>query len=141
MSAHAIINRLEGVRQTGAGRWIARCPSHGDKRPSLSIRELDDDRVLLYCFAGCSAEDVLGSVGLDFSALFPEKPRNGLYVKNPRRPFSPMDVLRCLEFEAILVATAAGNIAQGVVLSETDRERLKVAASRLLRAVEVAHGE
>jgi hypothetical protein len=141
MTAAAVLDRLEGVRQTGAGRWIARCPAHGDKRPSLSVRELDDDRVLVHCFSGCSAEEILAAVGLDFAALFPEKPRNGLYVKNPRRLFSPMDVLRCIEFEAILVATAAGNIAQGVALSEADCERLRLAASRLLRAAEVARGE
>ena len=46
------LDLLEDVRQTGLDQWMARCPSHEDKTPSLSIREGDDGRVLLHCFAG-----------------------------------------------------------------------------------------
>ena len=45
MSADVLLSILEGVKRTGPGRWMARCPAHGDKSPSLSIRELDDGRV------------------------------------------------------------------------------------------------
>lgn len=66
-----LITRLEGVRSTGQDQWIARCPAHEDKTPSLAIREIDD-RILIHCFAGCSANEIVDSVGLDLSDLFPE---------------------------------------------------------------------
>lgn len=66
-----ILVRLEGVRNTGPGRWIAKCPAHPDKRPSLSIKEAGDGRVLMHCFAGCDTRAVLEAIGLDYSALFP----------------------------------------------------------------------
>jgi DNA primase len=47
MSAEALLAHLDKVRRTGAGRWIARCPAHDDKSPSLAIRELDDGRTLI----------------------------------------------------------------------------------------------
>jgi hypothetical protein len=72
MSAEDLIARLDQCRPSGASKWIARCPAHDDKSPSLSISELNDGRVLIYCHAGCGANDVLDSVGLEYSALFPE---------------------------------------------------------------------
>ena len=73
MTIEALLSRLEGVRQTGARRWIARCASHDDRHPSLALHELEDGRVLLHCFAGCVAEDVLAAIGLTFEALFPQR--------------------------------------------------------------------
>ena len=47
MSLETVLSRLEHVRKTGEGRFLACCPAHGDKRASLSLREIDDGRVLL----------------------------------------------------------------------------------------------
>ena len=46
MIADKLVSQLEGVRSTGQDRWIARCPAHDDRSPSLSIREVDD-RILI----------------------------------------------------------------------------------------------
>jgi len=45
-----------------------------------------------------------------------------------------------VEFEALVAAVAAGNMATGEPLSDTDRERLGVAASRLQEAARLARG-
>lgn len=73
MSASRLIERLHKVKRTGDGRWIAQCPAHDDKGPSLSIREKDDGLVLINCFAGCDTRSVLLSVGLDFPDVMPPK--------------------------------------------------------------------
>jgi len=70
--ADKLLNRLDGLRDNGRGRWMARCPAHDDRSPSLSIRETDDGIILLRCFAGCSAADMLAAVGLELRDLFPE---------------------------------------------------------------------
>ncbi len=72
----ALINRLEKVRETGRDRYIAKCPAHDDGDPSLSIRQLPDSRILLRCFAGCGAVDVLNALGLNWQSLMPD---DGLY--------------------------------------------------------------
>jgi len=136
MSVDTLLSRLEGVRRTGQGRWIARCPGHDDRRASLSIRELDDGRTLVHCFAACAVEEVLGAAGLTFDALFPEKLLGD--QKRERRPFNAHDVLACVSFESLIAATAASALSRGEALSDTDRERLTIAASRLSHAAEVA---
>lgn len=139
MTADAFLARLDAVRRTGPGRWLARCPGHDDRSPSLSIRELPDGRILLHDFAGCGVEEVLNALGLEFDALFPERP-TGDYAPRERRPFYASDVLRALADEALLVAVAAANLRQGVTLSDADHERLLVAAERIQSARSLALG-
>lgn len=52
-----IAHALE-ARRVGPGRWMARCPAHEDRTPSLSIRD-GDTAPLLTCFAGCDRADVI----------------------------------------------------------------------------------
>lgn len=101
-----LLSGLEGVRRTGPGTCIARCPAHQDRRASLSLRELDDGRLLIHCFAECNTESVLAAVGLTFDALFPERALAD-HLPTERRPFPAMDVLPCVGFEALVVAVAA----------------------------------
>lgn len=133
MSADILLSRLERVRQTGPGRWIASCPCREDKRPSMTIRELDDGRVLIHDFGGSSAAEILDAVGLTFSDLFPEPLTT--HGKPERRPFPASDLLRVIGFEALLVALAAARLAGGELLDVADRERLMLAASRIREAL------
>lgn len=66
-----VLARLDHPRRTGKG-WAARCPAHKDKSPSLSITEAEGGKVLLHCFSGCPAGDVLAAIGLEWKDLFPE---------------------------------------------------------------------
>jgi hypothetical protein len=65
-----VLSHLPGARRSGAG-YVAKCPHHDDRRASLSVKEGDDGRVLLHCFAGCATADVVVSAGLAFVDLFP----------------------------------------------------------------------
>jgi hypothetical protein len=133
MTAEALLDRLDAVRPTGPGRWIAKCPAHPDRRASLSIREADDDKTLLHCFAGCSVHDVVAAAGVELGDLFPPR-TNAHSVKGERRPFPAADVLRCVVFEALVVATAASRLGAGNLIDAKDRARLLLAASRLQAA-------
>jgi hypothetical protein len=68
MNVEVFLGRLKGVRRSGDG-WIARCPAHGDRNPSLSICERDQ-KILLYCHAGCSVEAVCAAMRIRVSDLF-----------------------------------------------------------------------
>lgn len=65
--------KLEGVRRRNGG-FIAKCPAHEDSNPSLSVSTGDDGRVLVNCFAGCSAEAVVRAAGFDMRDLLPDRP-------------------------------------------------------------------
>jgi hypothetical protein len=70
VTAEFIARELHG-RRSGAG-WVARCPAHDDRSPSLSIRD-DGGRVLAHCFSGCSQSDVIEA--LRSRGLWPERER------------------------------------------------------------------
>lgn len=137
MSAQTLISRLDRVKKTGSGRWLACCPAHDDRHPSMTIRELEDGTVLLHCFSGCGVEQIIGSLGLDFSDLFPEKPVDRAPI---RKPFNAHDVLEAIASETAFVQVFASNLARGVDVSDADRSRLNVAMSRIEQARELANG-
>lgn len=132
--------RFEKVKAGHAiGRWMARCPAHGDKRPSLAIRYEDDGRILLHCFSGCDPEAILGAVGMQFSDLFPE-PLTREFIPKIAAPFSALDALNCLAQESGIIAIAASDIALGKTLSDHDAERVATASGRIAAALEAVHG-
>ncbi len=48
------------AKRTGLG-WMAKCPAHNDRNPSLSIRE-SEDKILVHCHAGCEQRDVIDAL-------------------------------------------------------------------------------
>jgi hypothetical protein len=69
MTARDIAARVN-ARSSDNRRWVARCPAHDDRRPSLSIADGRDGRVLLRCFAGCEIERIVHALGLALADLF-----------------------------------------------------------------------
>lgn len=139
MSAEILLSRLDKVRPAGRGRWMARCPAHEDKTPSLSIRETDDGRLLLHDFGqGCAAVDIVSAVGLTLADLFPEPltaHRAGSI--QPHHWHAAREALRSIQFEVLLVAVASENIVRGQILSKDDRGRLALATRRIRQAAEL----
>lgn len=136
MSVDILLSRLDKVRRRTPDQWSARCPAHDDKGPSLSIKALPDGRVLVHDFGGCAVDEVLGAVGLSLHDLFPANPGTSAAPLARRRLLTAGQALEVLVFEATLTATAAGNIAHGVELNDTDRARLLKAAGRIAAIAE-----
>jgi hypothetical protein len=133
VSAENIIASLKKLRNTGPGKWVACCPAHEDKSPSMAISDQPDGRVLIHCFAGCTPIAILEALGLSVDELFPTTESH----KNARKPvkISPMDALICIEAEARIVYTLAANIAYKGDLAQEDRERGQIAALRIISAL------
>ena len=126
-----LLSRLERVTERSDGQYLACCPAHEDKSPSLSIKEVDGGRVLVYCFAGCSAAEVCASVGLELRDLFRVGESQQRYQVGPR--LSHGDLLALLATEANVVYLAADMLYHGKELSEQDRNRLEGAWSRIYK--------
>lgn len=134
-----MLSRLEGVRSTGQGRWVARCPAHEDRRPSLSIRQTEDGRWLVYCFAGCGGEEIRAALGVDWSAFFPDSIRSATtddgrrgrrHRQRPAPPIPASDALRLLEAEAFVVEIVAHRLSAGEPVEE-HADALATASSRI----------
>ena len=135
--AAKLLSRLDKVKKTGSGQWLARCPAHDDGSPSLSVRETDDGTVLLHCFAQCPAGDVLAAVGMELGELFPRR-----YASPPKSRFErrigPKDALQSVAYEATVVCCIAAEVREQGNLTAESYERLITATSRIRSAREVS---
>ena len=67
-----LLSRLDKVRHTHKNQWVACCPVHGDKNPSMGISLTEEGKILLHCFScNANALEIIGAIGLDVNALFP----------------------------------------------------------------------
>ncbi len=146
MSADVLLSKLARVRKTGAGRWVACCPSHGKgTNTALAIRELPDGRVLMHDFGGCAIESVLAAIGLNIADLFPEK-LTATEAGGDRRYRSgghrvpAGDVLIATARDTLIAATVARGIADAGEATDNEVDLLFSVAGRLAAAVEVTHG-
>lgn len=127
-----LLDRLERVKATGTGKWLARCPAHDDRSPSLAVREADD-RVLVHCFAGCAVADILLAVGMEMADLFPERLTDP-YGPKPKAPkFSAYELFPLLVQEAVILALAWSDTMAGTALSFSDCQRAEQAFQSVMR--------
>lgn len=132
---HALLARLEKVKENGPGRWLACCPAHADRAPSLAVRETPDATILVKCFAGCPTADVLAAVGMELKDLFPRRDNDTYHAsKRPGERWVPRDVLAAVAREALITLLAAEATHRGERLTRDDLERLAQAAGRLRNA-------
>lgn len=116
-----VLARLDKVKANGAGKWKACCPAHDDRDPSLSIREAEDGKVLLHCWAGCETDSIAAAIGLTIRDLFPSEQRQAR--RGPSKA--------AIEHERRIVSIGLSLLAQGANLPPSDLERLETARRRL----------
>lgn len=111
-----VLPRLDGLKSTRHNKWQALCPAHQDKNPSFAIKEADDGKILLKCWAGCSFESIVSALGLEPQDLFPEKLDrfSESHYQKPQIPkFNKTELFEPLLNAAMLlligVNTSAGN--------------------------------
>jgi hypothetical protein len=119
-----VVSRMKGVRQNGDS-FMAVCPAHQDKSPSLSLSRARDGRALVHCFAGCDPRDVLGAVGLEMRDLFPEN-----MSQDQRQEFRRIKLEHERDSERLIIEIAKAEAEAGA-LSEESTARLALAHERV----------
>lgn len=82
MSALFFPQRFDARRNGNS--WQAKCPSHDDREPSLSIKE-GEDRRTLHCHAGCPIDNAHAASGMTRRDLFVPTFRNGQRIMTSGR--------------------------------------------------------
>jgi putative DNA primase/helicase len=59
MTVDDIVRDLQAKRS--GSTWMAKCPAHEDRTPSLAIRK-SQGKILLHCHAGCNQRDVINAL-------------------------------------------------------------------------------
>ena len=130
---------LKGPR---SAKWkTTTCNFHGGS-DSLRVNVASGAWVCMSC--GEKGGDVLAYEMKDGGKEFVDAAKTlGCWIDDGRppmatkpTPLSPRLALSVMAFESTLAAVAAGNVANGVALTDADRARLMVAANRINRLVE-----
>lgn len=125
MKFEQFLAKLDRAKPIGKNKYLASCPAHPDKSPSLAIKETDDGKILLHCFAGCHVTDIVAAVGLELSDLMPENPS---YKKGNKPPkFNKVELFDRLAFESLVLGLAIRQILANKQLSESDLARVLLA--------------
>ena len=72
MTLEEFVQRFDKARKTGTNSYQCCCSAHDDKKASLSIK-YDNDKILLYCHAGCNIKDIVRKAGLKMRDLYNKK--------------------------------------------------------------------
>lgn len=148
MTTEALLELLDGVKRTARG-WSSRCPAHNDKSPSLSIREGDDHKILLRCFAGCTIENICSALHLQKRDLFPRQSSEQIRTAQrarQRREQAKVQASRFLGARTDLFREAERVIAAGSTippeyLSEEQSDRFMDALGDAHHAMRLEMGE
>lgn len=130
MNIEDFLSRLEKVKKTPSG-WLACCPAHDDKSPSLTVGIGKGGGVIAHCFGGCDIADVVAAVGMTLSDLMPETRPEGVYK---RQRFNAHDVIKALSFHATVVAIGAIDAANNRPFSAEDKDTLLASAAAIHEA-------
>lgn len=123
MSLETILAKLSKVRKSNRG-YMACCPVHDDKNPSMTITETDDGKVLCHCFScGARGSHVVEALGLTLGELF-----SGEFTGT----YDPKYKLKKTELEDDLVIMMYEQGKQrGDYLTHSDYKRYKLAKARI----------
>lgn len=133
-SARILLDRLDGVQKSGKG-WRSRCPACGGTSRKVSIAEADG-RVLVHCFGGCKADEVIAAVGVTWADLFPPRhwpdtPEQRRLQRRAIREVGWASALETLALEAAIVQLAAAQMLRDEPLEWEDYCRLVKAEERI----------
>lgn len=129
MPIDILLPRLGRVSETGNSCWSASCPTpahkHGDRSRGLSIKQTEDRRVLLHCYAGCDVKGIVSALGLSLSDLFPKSGNFGKsYVLN-------QNCIQAAQIESWVIWILVERISNGKSLTLKEKGSFRKSVKRL----------
>lgn len=116
------ISRLKKVKRSGNNQYMALCPAHDDKSPSLGITLGKKGQVVFNCLAGCSKLEILHAAGFNnFSELYPD---NHNYVKRRKDMLSNNLFMMTIRDYALFLHIYSKRIIAGEEIPNEDTDHL-----------------
>jgi putative DNA primase/helicase len=132
------------AQRTGKS-WIAKCPCHDDRSPSLSISDGEDGRLLMRCFAGCEFLDIVSELKLR-GIIGPNRDRARrtlTYIdRKPAEPEPDQDALAFWNDGIRILGTPATNyLERRSIMAKPPSLRYHSASRTMLAAVQRPDGK
>lgn len=125
-----ILSKLEKVKRYNDNSWVACCPAHDDKTPSLAIKIGDENRILMKCWASCGIDEIVTAMGMNLSDLMGDAP--SVYEDWPghqsdhrrRNRMSPSVVLKAMASNMLLAGIIVCDVAKAGIATEEQKNKL-----------------
>lgn len=127
MNIDSVLSRLDKVKSRGKDKWIACCPAHDDKNPSLAI-SIVDDTVLFKCFSGCGGVEVMEALevrGCQKEDFFPYRPQNRSSLFATPEVYYSQKQLEELELQVHFLHVYAEDRLQGKNIAANDLNKAR----------------
>lgn len=138
MSVENLLSRLQNVRRRGKqNQWMASCPCHVDKTPSLAIED-KSGLILLHCFSmDCEKTAICDAIGMNITDLFPPSDDYDASKRHQRRGhYDSQQVLEALAFEVLAASVTLNDVLKNGSLYQRDLDRLVLASERINAGLE-----
>lgn len=139
MNIDDILSRLEKVKQYNDQHWVACCPAHDDKTPSLAIKLGEEDRVLMKCWAGCAIDEIVSAMDLSLGDLMGDAPKTHSNHRRGNR-LSPTVVLKALASNILLAGIIVCDVAKAGCATEEQKNKLLGLSGAFQEAVDYVAG-
>jgi CHC2 zinc finger len=139
MNIDDILSRLEKVKQYNGRQWVACCPAHDDKTPSLAIKIGDENRVLMKCWAGCAIDEIVAAMDLSLSDLMGDVPKEHSNHKRGNR-LSPTVVLKAVAANVLLAGIIVCDVAKAGHVTEEQKIKLLGLSGAFQEVVDYVEG-
>lgn len=118
-----LLTKLDRVRGNDS-QYMACCPAHDDRSPSLAIKEVDG-KLLINCMAGCSINEITSALGLKVSDLFIDNNLSPLQRRQYAKKKNKRQLREALQIEAHILLQYLNNRA-GDIVKAGDSNYLKL---------------
>jgi hypothetical protein len=116
MKINELLSRLEKVKSINTNSWVACCPHHGDKLPSLAIKhDTSTGKILIKCWAGCGVDEIMAAIGMNMADLFPD---DFDYGKRVHIRFNAETIVKGLYHDLFTLRSYAINMNEGLQKKE-----------------------
>lgn len=126
--------RFDKVKWLGKDRFKACCPIHSENNPSFFVSD-KGDKLIMHCF-GCGINgNALISAGIaTYEDMFLETHNHVKSTRQDNNKFPAGQVFYALKPELNIICLFLEELEEGVILSDKDKERFKLACKRVRKA-------
>lgn len=116
-----ILSYFSKVKSMGGHKYMASCPKHVDKTPSLAIKERSGGTILMHCFScGANGVEICQALGIEPTELFPDS--NPAAKKHYPRSAINNRSINALRDDFVRLLIIANGMKNAGDLSEDDRK-------------------
>jgi DNA primase len=117
------VARLQNVKTKGRDQYLCSCPAHADSDPSLAVTATPSGKILLKCFAGCSALEIVQSMQLTLEDLFPDAHEEHPMAFAQREMASRKKEKETVDYARTYLAVLTGRLKRGGIPTKQELDK------------------